>query len=201
MKKETTKEVSVKVIDKNISLILPAAQKLEIVDAETMKEAVSVLSTINQWNDRVVAYKESKTKPLNLALKIIRDETRPLETRLTEVIGQLRRKITTYQTEAKRVADEEAAKIAARVGEGKGKLKVETAVRQIDEVEKPDALVASDDGLVKFKTVKKFEVMDMTMLPIEYHLADETAIRKQMAAGIELKGVRYYNEEVPVNFR
>ncbi len=201
MSKETVKSKEVSIVIKQSSPVIEEAKALKIDSPKKMEEAVEVLSKLNKFLDAVVAYKEKKTKPLNELLKVIRGETKPVETMLEEAIEIIRDGMSDYQTEAKRIADEEADKISARVGEGKGHLKMETAVKKMEEIETPDNKVVADTGSVKFKTVEQFEVIDIKLLPIEYHLADEVAIRKQMVAGNKLAGVRYFTKEVPVNTR
>lgn len=193
-----TKEI---VIKKEVSPVLKKAQGIEIKNGDDMKVAVELLSNLNKHLDSVTEEKEKVTKPLNEALKAERGRWKPIETELEEAINSVRSKMISYQTEETRRQKQEEAKIEARVGEGKGKLKFETAIKKIDEIEKAEATVSTDSGVVKFKTVKKFEVMDITMVPKEFLLADEVAIRKEMVSGREVKGVRYYEEQVPLNFR
>ena len=194
-------EKEVKVLDKEISPVVKKATSIEIRNPSDMKKATEMLSQINKYADEVEEKKKSVTDPLNAALKAARGLFKPLEEKLEEAIGSIRSSMTSYQTEQRRLEKIEEDKIASRVGEGKGKLKVETAVKKIDEIKKADQNVSAESGSVKFKTVKKFEVMDVTMLPHDYILANETLIRKAMNEGNELPGVRYYTEEVPFNSR
>lgn len=196
-----TEKNLVPALQKEVSPVVAKAQALEITDAASMAEATAMLSTLNRVNDEATDSKEKLTKPLNAALKEIRSRYKPLEDIVGDAIDIIRGKMTKYQTEAKRIADKAAADIAGRVGEGKGHFKSETAVKKIAEIERPPQAVATAEGVVKFKTIRKFEVMDMALLPMEYHLADEVAIRKAMMAGTELTGVRYYTEQVPENTR
>lgn len=186
---------------KEISPIESKVEKITIIDEKTKTIASEYLSQLNKSLDKVVAYKEAKTKPLNQALKVIRAETKPIETRLEDMIRSLRSKLGSYQTEQFRIAQEKKEKIANRVGEGKGKLKSETAIAQIDEVDTPDKTVSTQSGSVNFKTVNKFEVVDMKLLPLGLHMPDMSAIQEQMKKGIEFPGVRYFTEQVPVNHR
>ena len=191
----------VAVIEKRAHPLVVKAESFAIKTADDMKEATSLLSDLNKIGDSIQAEKDKVMKPLNQAIKAERARWKPIETLFDSGISALRRTMGAYQNEAKRIADEKKDKIAARVGDGKGKLRAETALAQMDEVKRPDQTVSTDEGTVKFRTAKKFEVMDITLLPIEYHLANEVAIKQQMQAGIELPGVRYYEEQVPVNFR
>lgn len=186
---------------KQLSPVELQVEKLEITSSAKMTEAVELLSQANLFLDAVVTHKEKKTKPLNQALKEIRAETKPLETRLETLIASLRRKMSVYQTEQTRIAQEKEEKIARRVGDGKGKLKTETAQSQIDELDRPDKTVSTTVGSVQFRTVKKFEIMDITMVPQEFLLPNEPAIRAAMKEGRELPGVRYFEDQEPVNSR
>lgn len=192
---------AVTVIEKSLSPVVRKAEELVISDDSSMKSAVELLSHLNRSLDQVTEEKEKVTKPLNEALKVERGRWKPFETMCESAIALVRGKMTSYKKEQDRIAEEKAAKIANRIGEGKGKLKVETAVKKIEEIKTVGKSVASDTGSVKFKKVKKFEVMDVTMLPVEFILADVVAIRAKMREGVELPGVRYYEEDEVSNSR
>lgn len=170
------------------------AVDLAIIDEASLKQASSMRTALKDLLKQVTDYKETKTRPLNEALKIIRAETKPLESAIDDALSSINRKMTVYQNEQVRIADEKASKIAQRVAPGKGNLSPETAVRRIDSLAVPKQV-----GSVKFNTVRKFEVMDVTLLPHEYILPNETAIRTAMRNNIQLPGVRYYEEKVPVS--
>lgn len=195
-----TKELEV-VLTKEETKAISTAEAKDITSPEDMKEAVKILSQLNQTADRLKADKEKLTNPLKELMDEIKGRYSPFEGKLKEAIASWRGKMVTYQTEEKKRADEEAAKIASRVGEGKGKLKPETARKQLKEIDKPENRVSTDVGLVRFKTTPKFEVEDVTKLPKEFILPNEVAIRKAMLNGQKLEGIRYYTEETPINIR
>lgn len=204
MKKEKIKTIGteeVRALEKKVIPFTKKAEALEITDTKDMAKAAETLSVMNQYADEVKKKKETITKPLNEALKAARAMFAPLEDKLEESIKSIRSAMIGYQTEEKKRSEAEALKIAQRVGEGKGKLSVDTAVRKMENIKTPEKSVATDSGLVKFQTVRKFRVMDITMLPHEYLLANEVMIRKAMLEGIQIQGVDYYTEEVPINFR
>ncbi len=186
---------------KEISPIESKVSKLTIIGPKDMSLATEMLSTLNKTLDKVVAYKEAKTKPLNQALKVIRGETKPIETRLEDMINSIRRKMGSYQTEQVRISQEKKDKIADRVGEGKGKFKAETAIAKMDEVDTPEAAVSTDSGTVQFRTVKNYRIVDANKIPREYLLPDPTSIKVAMKQGTEIPGVEYFEEQVPINFR
>lgn len=188
-------------IQKEAKPIIAQIEKIHIESPKDMTEATALLSTVNKKLDAVKKEKEKITKPANEALKAARALFKPVEDQLGGAVLAIRKEMSRYQTESKKAADEEAAKIAARVGKGKGKYTPETAVAKMEEIETPETSVATEEGMVRFRTEKKFEVMDVSKLPTEYILPNEVAIRAAMKTGVEIPGVRYYTEEVPINSR
>jgi hypothetical protein len=71
----------------------------------------------------------------------------------------------------------------------------------MEEIERPAVTVSAASGAIKFVSVRVFEVMDLSLVPLDYHLANEVAIRKAMIAGIELPGVKYETIQRPSNYR
>jgi hypothetical protein len=192
---------NIAIIEKEISPALAKAQALEITNEKTITTAAELLSTLNIQLDKITAEKERVTKPLNEALKAERSRWKPIETMLDEAVAIIRKKMTVYQTAQKAEADAEEARIAARVKPGTGNLSVATATLKMEEIERPAATVSSASGAIKFVSVRVFEVMDLSLVPLDYHLANEVAIRKAMIAGIELPGVKYETIQRPSNYR
>lgn len=195
----TTKDIQV--IEKKLSPIMAAVEKLEVVDAHSEHEATEMLSQLNVVGDAMKDKKAAVYDPAWATVVAIRAEWKPKETLLESAIKLVRAKMTAYRTRVQAEADAEAAKIAARVKEGRGNLSVESAVKRMEAIEKPVEVVTTSAGVVKYKDHPCMEVMDMALLPIEYHIADEVAIRKLMAAGLKLPGVRYWIEQRPINTR
>lgn len=196
-----TTEKELMPLKKKVQTLADKVGSLEIKNAEDLKNAVSILSQMNQYADSVKEKKELLTKPLNEALKAARDMFKPIEETYDDAIQSLRSKMSAYQTEQVRIQKEEETKIANRIGEGKGKLKIEKAMKKMESVVVPSKEVASTQGLVQFREVKKFEVVDIKALPLEYLMPNEALIQKAMKEGKELKGVRYFIDLVPVNYR
>ena len=192
-------------IQKKLAPALEEAKKLVIKNDKDLATATTLLSNVNKYLDAAKEQKEKVLRPLLDATKALRDQYKPLETAGEGIVTMVRRKMTEYQTTKKREADEKAEKLAARVGKGPGKLTAETAMAKMGEIDQPVESVSTGAGQVKFKTVEKFEVMDVAMLSAvekgAYILPNEVKIREAMKAGLKLPGVRYYTEEVPVNYR
>lgn len=196
-----TKDVSIVQKVKAVSPLVEKAKELVIETPEDMGVANEILSSMNKIIDAATEEKEKITKPALAILSAERKRWKPLEEMFDLGIELLRKKMSKYQTEAKRKAEEEEDALAARVGEGRGKLKPETAIRKMGEIEKPETRISGDKGMTKFRTVPRFEVMDIKKLPVEFLLPNEVAIREAQKEGKEIPGVRYYTEEVPMNFR
>lgn len=196
-----TTALSLPPIAKQVPQIITEAEALTISNSEELNDAVTYLSKLNKKSDEIDAEKDKMMRPLLDAVAVERGRWKPVESLLAPVILGLRRKISDYQTRVKREEEEQKAKIAARVGEGKGKLSYEKALEKTDAVEVAEKRVATGAGSVTFKTEKMFEVIDLKALPLDYHLPNDTEIRKSMKAGKELPGVKYWTEEVPVNRR
>lgn len=189
------------VVEKEISPIVKKADALTITDEKSLSEATVLLSELNKRGDAIEAEKMKVMRPLLDATAAERKRWKPFESVIEDAVSLVRRKMTNYKTEADRIAEEKAAKIADRVGKGTGNLKAETAARQIDEIEKAPDTVMTEAGSVKFRAQKNYEVQDITKVPFEYLTVNTVAVNKAMKEGIELPGIRYFTEQIPVNSR
>jgi len=192
-------EKAVAIIEKKMAPIAAKAIEIVIKTPEQQKEAGEMLTQLNKYGDELDALKKTITDPMNKALKAARALFKPREDKVEEAVNALRKAMGAYQLKAEQKAEKERDKIAQKVEDGK--MSAEKGVAKMADVAAPEANIETNGGSVKFRDQKKFEVMDITLLPIEYHLADESAIRKAMQANIELPGVRYWVERTVVNTR
>lgn len=170
-----------------------------IANPEDLNRGVAFLSELNRTKDRIEAEKDKVMRPALDVVAAERARWKPTETKLVAAITVMRRKISDWQTAQVAKVDKQADKIAERVAAGT--LTEKTAIRKMDAIEKPEETVSTESGQVSFRTDKKCEVMDITMLPHEYLLPNEPKIRAAMKAGIQLPGVRYWEEQTPINYR
>ncbi len=191
--------MEIQIIKKNVNTIVNTVVDYKIVSEATLVQGVEMLSELNKRSKIIKTEKEKITKPLNLALKEERARWKPIEEKIDSAVDTIRDEMRRYQTEMKRKAQEEEVKIAKRVGEGKGHIKLETAVSKIEKLEKPITNVTTGVGSISFRTDRKCEVQDVTKIPFEYLVPNMVAIRQAMKNGVELTGVRYWNEETPIN--
>jgi hypothetical protein len=180
---------------------LEAIPKVEITDTQSLTQATEYLSQANKYLDTLTKDKETMTKPLNEALKAIRAKYKPTETKLELIISEIRQALTIYQTEQIRLKKIEEDKIVSRIGDGKGHIKIETAVAKIEALPEVQKKTTTDSGSISFKTVKKFRIVNIARIPRDLMIPNEKAIEEQMKSGYSVEGVEYYEEQVPINRR
>ena len=194
----TTKQLTT--IEKELPLIAEQALVFTIAHDVDMKKAVTLLSQLNKYNDRITEEKEKVTKPLNEALKAERARWKPMELQNQTAIDAIRLEMTRYQTELtnQRKADEQ--RIANAVASGKIK-KIETAVKHIDALDIIEKNHSTEAGDVQFREKKQLLITNVDEIPREYMLPDEIALLRDLKAGKQIDGVTLETVQVVVNFR
>lgn len=200
---------AIALIEKEFTPHVAKALKVVITNEKEQASAGEMLSVLNKYADQLKKRKEEITKPLNAALKSARELFKPREEKLDDAITALRGAMGTYQLDAERAAKVEEDKIAARVGEGKGKLKAETAAQKIAEIDAPAATVATASGVVKFRTDKKLKIVSETALlgaifagkHQELITVNERALLEYLKSGATIAGAEIEEVKTPINFR
>lgn len=199
-----TKELAV--VKTQVTKAKSAAEVIVIKTDEQMLEAAEVRKKIKVVGKMIKEKKEAITKPINEALRNIRELFKPLEEGYEQAEGMIADKMLTYQ----RVVDE-----VRRKAEIEAQRKLEEAQKALDEgkitekqVEKieakveaklekaPEVITKSED--FHTRTIKKFKIVDENLIPREYLDISETKIRKAMMAGVVVAGVEYYEEKTLV---
>lgn len=194
-----TPEAEVKTLTKEISPFIAKTQKVTISNDKQMKQASEMRTQLKAYAKQVKEKKETVTKPAYAAYKAGMALFETVEKEVKEALSFIDRAMIDYQTEQTRIADEKKAAIEDRVGSGKGKLRIDTAVAQIDAVDTPDKKISTTSGGTEFIATRCFEVTDVSILPKEFILPDEIKIRAAMKLGTELDGVKYWTEQRPRN--
>lgn len=184
-------EKDIEVVKTQVSKALQAAEAVEVDSDEQMIEAGEIRKRIKTVGEMIDEQKKSATDPLNKSLKVIRGWFKPIEDDYEQAKNIISKKMLAYQDmmfqEQERVREENEAKIKAREQEPEMKIKM-TAV--------PQVVQKSED--FHTRTVKKFRVVDIAIVPREFMVVDEVAVRKQMMAGIPVCGIEYYSENILV---
>ena len=166
---------------------------LVINDALGLEKAAKIRKAIKDVAKQVVEKKSEITAPINIALRNVRALFAPLETACEEASRTIDSKIISYNLEIEKVRKEAEAKEAAKVE--RGSIKIETAARHLEAVPEAQRHVSTEKGAVTIVKIKKFKVVDLSKLPIEYLLPNEVAIRRAMYDGKQLGGVEYWEED------
>ncbi|GEM_PF-2309931 len=195
------KETTIKVIETNLSPVIQRASEIEIIDSKSLLEATELLSHLNRGLDASEEDRLKITGPINASLKEINARYKPFKESVSGLVASIRAKMGKYQQEVMRVQREEEERIAGRIGPGKGNLSMDSALKKLDAVEKAEKNVDSGNGSVVFVEVEKFEVEDFKLLPDEYKVANDTAIRLALKEGVRVAGVRYFKEQQVRNKR
>lgn len=177
-------------IKKEVDPIIDKAFNLQIT-SNTLKTGLNYLSKAKSQLKELTQDKKKLTDPINASLKAIRLKYAPFETSLSTAIDLLTDKITRYQTNLDNERKIQEENIASKVASGY--IKVDTAISKLDNLE----VVEKKIDNTTFISTPKFEVTDLSLIPIEYHLANEVAIRRAMLANTQLPGVKYWTEQKP----
>lgn len=176
-------------------------EALQITNDKDMAYASELLSQANKHLDALEADRTALTKPLNAVLRGINAKYKPLSTKLEKAVKHLRKEIGAYQTKQE---EEKAAKETAvleRVGAGKGKLKVETAAKQIAKIDGPEQKVETASGSISFRDDYEVTVTDIRQVPEEYLTVDIAGIKKAIKDKKDVPGIEYKTIKVPINRR
>lgn len=193
-----TKEIA---LIKEVKPLLTRAEDLEIKSPSDMTKATEMLSQLNKFLDKVIEEKEKITKPMNQALKEVRDRYKPTETSLSTAISLIRSSMSGYQTEQLKLKAIEEKKIADRIGDGKGKLKIETAVQQIENLSSPSKTIETNQGSIKFRTDKRLRITNTLLIPREYLEINESALLSALKLGKSIPGAEIELIQTPINSR
>lgn len=175
------------------------AESIVIESDSDLKKAADFLSNVKKAQKLVKEKKESITKPMNLALKNARSFFAPFEQSLEESERLVKGRMIGYEQMVQRKAAEEARRIEEELHKKAQeeqmtaeKLNEETnlAMQKMAEIKTVDKQVEGKKGWIQYRIVKQVEIIDETLIPIEYLVPDFVKIRKVALAGVEIPGVQ-----------
>lgn len=182
-----TKELAT--VKAQVSRAQSAANALEIATKEDLEKATDILSKIKSVGKLMKEKKEAITKPINQALKEVRDLFRPIEEAYDAAETMIKTKMIGYQEKAEAERREQEAKIAARVE--KGTMKFETGAKKIEALEKVEGKVEGLTGAITFRVRRDVEITNENQIPDKYWVIDMVMLRKDTILGrIEVPGTK-----------
>lgn len=167
--------------------LLESTVGLTIEDDIQFKGVSSMLGEVKTIAKEVKTRKESITKPLNDALREVRDLFRIPETNLADAEKVIKSAILAYHATQQAVADKEIAKIENRVGVGRGHIKVETAMAKLANVDQPETSVRGENGGAQIKYGPEKVRITNVLLLIQDHPSLLMKDRVMEALRIELQ--------------
>jgi TolA-binding protein len=181
------------------NIVLKQAEEFTITTSNDLTAGSDILSQLNKMKDSIEAEKVKVTRPLLDALNAERARWKPQELKLDTLITKIRKMITDYQTEQVRLQRIEQEAIAKKLADGK--IKPETAIKKMEAVAEPEHKIETVNGSISFKTVTRFEIEDHKAIPVEFLLLNEVLVREALKNGKKLVGIRYWEEQIPINKR
>lgn len=186
-------------VKRQVTTISNQAGDLMIDSQESLSQATDILSKIKASAKDVDKRKKQITDPLNAALKSARSLFKPLEDDLATAERTIKGKMLDYSNEVEAKAAEQAAKLEKRVE--KGTMRVDTAMRKMDDIETVGSSVQGANGSIQFRTVRNIKIVDPTKIPLKY-LSNEkvlaaisAAVRTDVLNGTKVDGVEIVEEK------
>ena len=175
-------------------VISKATSLLTITSPEENATVIESKAALKRLGKEVKTEKEKATKPINEALKKVREWWAPLELSISKEEDRVDGMLLTYKhkVEAENRLKEE--KIAARVE--RGTLKLETAERKLESLEQVQKTNHTQIGDVQFRQVPKMRVVDENLIPDKYWVIDLVSLRRDVVAGMVVPGAEKYYEEI-----
>jgi len=187
-----TKELTV--LKTQVSKLENRANELTITSLEENAIAIEFKAKLRDMGKTIKERKEEITKPLNEALKSARNLFAPIEERFETVDKIVGQKLLAYKQKIDAEVREKEIKIADRVE--RGTLKIETAERKIEDIQRTEKTVKTDYGQVQFRKIQKMRIVDENLIPKKYWIINEVLLRKDVLAGIVVPGAQKYEEEI-----
>lgn len=170
------------------------AQLVQIETQENYTQAVDLLSKLKETGNLIKTKRESITKPLNEALRNARELFKPIEDQFANAESIIKTKLLDYKRKVDDEARKKEAQIAKRVEEGT--LKLETAEKKLESIERVDATTRGNIGEVQVRKVRKVRIINEAAIPRQYLVPDMVAIRRDALNGIQIEGTEVYEEEI-----
>ena len=164
---------------KEIGIFEKSANSLEIKSAADMEQATELLGGIKKMQKHLKAQETDAKKPYQTLVKNIIDAFRPVNHQLNAAEDTIKDKVIKFRRAEAIKAEEQKAKIEARVGEGKGKLKVQTAINKISDVDQNKSAAHTNTGTssMTVRMVKKLNITDESLIPREFLVVDAAKVR------------------------
>lgn len=180
--------------------LLRWVQALEITDGEGVKQATEHLTFISGLKKAVEEVRKQYVSPINEHLKAVNEVFRTISTPLETADRTTREKVLAYRREEERKAREVERINQLRLEAARAEMALNGEMTEplaLVEVPAPQpSRVRTDVGTLGTTTTRKWEVEDLTKVPLEYLMVDASKIGRVVRAGVpSIPGIRIWEEE------
>ena len=190
------KDKEVKTLVQGATAMMAAIADHEVKDMESSNEANKMLLDAQQILKTIDARRNFFVDPYKAVAKGIDAIFNRTYDPLDVAVRSLRTKMGDYAMKVEREAREKEAAILKK--EAEGKIKPETAVKQMAKVETIAPIARSESGSISYRTDLKLRIVDATKIPHEYMVPNEAMIFAALKGGQKVAGAELYEVKVPV---
>lgn len=153
---------------------------------------------------RADAIRRFFTDPYNAFVKKLNDHFRPVVDQLGSANQTVRMRLSDYQTEKTRKAEE--ARLKALKDMNSGKISTDKAMERIEKNPEPPKTVRTEAATLSFRTDLIVEVEDATKVPAQYLIPNMAAIEPvakalHKAKQQQIPGIKVTEKQVPIGRR
>lgn len=195
-------------LTKEVALLSEATEVIVIENDDDLKAATDLLSAIKTKGKLLTAKKSAILGPIKKAVDEIKDLFKTPEERLAAAESAVKDAMLAYHEKKDAAAQKQIESIENRIGPGRGKLKVETAMAQLAAVDQADTNIRTANGGAQFRQgPEKVRITDVRLL-IEWHGKDLLnrprvleALRLEITADVKAgapvpEGAEVYREKI-----
>ena len=206
-------ENNLSVLENKVNIFTDKMAYIKIENDSQNIVASNILKSIKELEKEIDSQEKEITKPINDSLKKIRLQFKPIKDKLYYFKNLISKKMIEYnmlETERKRIELERAK--ASELEQKKQALnnatnELEKASIKEDivdivcnEIEVPKTNIKTDKTTTFFKTLKKYRVFDLSIIPREFLCLDDGAVKTAINAGVEkIDGIEIYEEKIIVS--
>lgn len=191
-KLDTKKEISI--VKGQATKVVNAVAEMVIQNDEQYSFAATKRIDLNEARKEIEKTKRKILDPLNEARNEVMSLFKPVEVQVTGALNTLDGKLRAYDQVKAAAARAKEEELRAEIASGEKD--VAEAVSEISEVQsKPEVHSAKSGKKLVERRIPKLNVFDATLIPREYLVVDNVAVRAALLAGKSVPGARM-DEEV-----
>jgi hypothetical protein len=171
-------------IKTRISGVQEVANSLIVQNQEDLDSAGDFLKQISNTEKIITQKKQEITKPLMASLAKVRDLFKPLEHSLSKAKEVIKSKMLDYTIEEEEKAEKKKEAIAKKVETGK--MSLNSALEKLEAIQSPKT---------NTRTELKFSVENIDLIPKEYFILNIELVKKDVKNGVEIPGIKVYQEK------